>query len=71
MRRLSPNFRRAAHQALDLLLDAWAEEQRAEPAKPKRRGPVVVDLPPAPPLSPELQAQLDRQMRRNGYKKTA
>lgn len=70
---MSPNLRRAAHQALDLILDAWAEEQRAESAPKRRRGQVTPLAIEMPELSPEkkleLEEQLDRQMRRNGYRK--
>lgn len=72
-RRVSPNLRRAVHQAVDLLLDAL--EQEAEQAKPiKRRGPSQPATIPMPDLPPEKVAELtgvlDRHMTRNGYKKT-
>lgn len=65
---MSPGLRRAAHQALDLILDALAEEGR-EVKKPRRRGQAAPPLPPPVELAPELQAQLDRQLARAGYRK--
>jgi hypothetical protein len=70
---VSPNLRRAAHQALDIVLDALAEEGRAaQPVAKKRRGQVAAELPvPARELTADERAQLDRQLRRAGYKKSA
>lgn len=67
---MSPLLRRALHQALDIVLDALAEEQEARPA-PRRRGSVGPKLDPIDPsdLPPDLRAQLDRHMSRNGYRK--
>lgn len=69
---VSPAFRRACHQALDLVLDAWADE-REEQTKPKRqRAPSMPKKLDVPPLSPErlreLEEQVDRQRQRAGYK---
>jgi hypothetical protein len=64
---VSPNLRRAAHQALDIILDALAEEGREKKTK-KSRGRVQIPAPQVD-LSPELQAQLDRQLARAGYRK--
>ena len=73
--RVSPNLRRAAHQALDLILDALAEEQRlAEGQAPRKRsrGPAPVRVPaPARELTPEERRELDRHLGRAGYKKSA
>jgi hypothetical protein len=69
---VSPNVRRAMHQALDIVLDALAEEQREQPAPArKRRGQVLPSIVPLDPgeLPPHLQEQLARQMHRNGYRK--
>ncbi len=71
---MSPNLRRAFHQALDIVLDAVADEQ-AEEAKPKRqRAPSAPKPLAVPSLSAEklreLEAQVDRQRSRGGYKKT-
>lgn len=67
---MSPLLRRALHQALDIVLDALAAEQESKPA-PKRRGSVGAKLEPLDPsdLPPDLMAQLDRHMTRNGYRK--
>lgn len=44
---MSPNVRRALHEALDLVLDAMAEEQRENPPKKTRQRPEKVrTLPP-------------------------
>jgi hypothetical protein len=69
---VSPGLRRAAHQALDIILDALAAEQDDAPPlkKPKvRKGPVVRPLPPEAVLSPELQKQLDHQLAKAGYRR--
>jgi hypothetical protein len=71
---VSPNVRRAMHQALDLVLDALAEEEREQPAPArKRRGQVTPEPIAMPVLAPEklieLEAQLARQMGRAGYRK--
>lgn len=68
---MSPNLRRAAHQALDLILDALAEEQRETPKK-RVRGPAPpIPIAPSRPLTKDEQEHLDRQLGRGGYKKTA
>lgn len=68
---MSPNLRRAAHQALDLILDALAEEARGEPAvKAKKRRPRAE--PPTMPadMTPQELALIDRHLARAGYRKT-
>lgn len=66
--KVSSRLRCAAHQALDLILDALAED-----APTKRRGPSLPKKVPMPDLPPErvaeLREQLDMQMKRRGYVK--
>jgi len=67
---MTPALRRALHQCVDILCDALAEEA----AEPKKRRRVSQPKPLAvPALSPdrlaELEAQVERQRTRAGYKK--
>lgn len=68
---MTPALRRALHQCVDILCDALADEQ-AETPKKRTRGPSKTKPLPVPVLSAEerakLEAQLDRQLARNGYK---
>lgn len=68
---MTPGLRRALHQCIDILCDALADEE-AETPKKRTRGPSNVKKLPLPVLSTEerakLEAQLDRQLARNGYK---
>lgn len=64
---MKPNIRRAAHQALDTILDAIAEQD--EPKK-KRRGSAEPELPPEPEVSPEMAAKIRSKLERAGYRKT-
>lgn len=68
---MSPNLRQAAHRALDILLDAIAEEMAGDVKPKRRRGPSASRIEPLDPkeLPPHLRAQLDRQMARQGHKK--
>lgn len=63
---MKPNIRRAAHQALDILLDAIAEEA----PKKTRRGAADPELPPEPEVSPEMAAKIAAKLERAGYRKT-
>lgn len=66
--KITPGIRRAAHQALDLILDALAEEQRETPTKKRRRA--RAEPPTLPPdVSPEELAHVGRQLARSGYVK--
>ena len=67
---ISPVFRRAAHQALDLLIDAWAEESRKPPPRKRARGaaPRPAKQLPADVTAEELERA--REMwSRAGYRK--
>jgi hypothetical protein len=65
---VSPNLRRAWHQALDIVLDAIAEEGAAEPKK-KRRGRARADLPPLPKdVTAEELARVKSQLAKAGYR---
>lgn len=73
---MSPNLRQAAHRALDIILDALAEEQAVaagRPPKRRTRGPAKPPPLVVPALAPErlaeLEAQADRHLGRAGYKK--
>lgn len=91
---VTPALRRALHQAVDLVLDALAQERDAPPKKRTRRPatPVVTmpadatpaeieaakrtwerngyrEMKPTRPLTPEEQAQLERQLAKAGYKR--
>lgn len=67
---MSPNLRRAAHQALDLILDALAAE--SEQTKPvRRRGPsIATPPPPQRPLTPEEETELESRLAKAGYRRT-
>lgn len=68
---MSPGLRRAFHQALDLVLDALAEEERQAPAK-KRRKIAAKPMPPLPPdTTPEEMAQAAALFERAGWRKSA
>ncbi|MBX3215185.1 MAG: hypothetical protein KF850_24330 [Labilithrix sp.] len=61
---MSPHVRRVAHEALDMILDAIAQEH-ATPAKKPRRRP----NPPIPVIKeakPELDAKVNRALKRAG-----
>lgn len=67
---MSPNLRQAAHRALDILLDAIADEMSGTPPKRARRGPSPNRVPPPTrPLTHEEQAELDKRLARAGYKR--
>jgi hypothetical protein len=65
---VSPNFRRAAHLALDILLDAAAEELRGE-TKKKRRAVNVPAFELPKDVKPEELEVAERQWSRNGFVK--
>lgn len=67
---MSPNPRQAIHRAVDLVLDAIADEMASEKPKRPRRGPSPVRIEPLDPatLPPHLRAQLDKHMARTGYR---
>jgi len=68
---MSPNLRRAFHQALDIVLDALEDEAKEEKPKRKRR---TVDAPPAElpsDVSPEELAKIHARLSRAGYKPRA
>lgn len=70
---MTPTLRRAFHQALDLVLDALADEARNDNAKPRRkRAPLVPKpLPPLPPdVSADVQATVRKHLERSGFRKT-
>lgn len=64
---MSPSFRRAAHQALDILLDALADEERGEPKK-RKRNTYPKPLPKVD-ASPELVREVEARLARAGYRK--
>lgn len=66
--KVSPALRRAAHQAVDLILDALAEDERALPKKRARAATPPPAVKPARELTREEHAQLERQLRRAGYR---
>lgn len=67
--KVTPNLRRAFHQALDLVLDALAEEERGAPKK-RRRPSVARALPPLPEgLSEEKIAEIEARWERAGWKR--
>jgi hypothetical protein len=67
MSNMTPTLRRALHQALDLVLDALAEE----PEKPRRkRRPCVVRTLPLPAdTTPADMACVEAQLARAGFRK--
>lgn len=67
---MAPAVRRAFHQALDLVLDALAEEQRGTPTKRRRPPPLARPLPPLPPdVTDEDIARVTQKLERAGYRK--
>jgi hypothetical protein len=66
----SRNLRRAAHQALDIILDAIEEEDDAPVKKSRRRGPAQPELPPEPEASPELKEKVRASLERASYRRT-
>lgn len=70
---MTPALRRAFHQALDLVLDAMADEARNDNARPKRkRVPAVPKpLPPLPSdVTPDERAAVRKHLERSGFRKT-
>lgn len=65
-RSMKPDLRRAAHQALDILLDAITDDV----PKKHRRGPADPELPPEPEVSPDMAAKIAAKLERAGYRKT-
>lgn len=70
---VSPNLRRALHQALDLVLDAIEDDAQQTPKK-RTRGPAIPKPLPMPDLPAEelaaIDAQLERQMAKAGFRRT-
>ncbi len=64
---MSPNLRRAAHQALDLILDALAEESAPVKTKKTRARATPPALPPD--VTPEELARIGAHLARAGYQK--
>lgn len=64
VRVVSPNLRRIAHEALDMVLDAWADDQKVTLKKTRKR--------PSPPLpdpakiSPGAMAKAEAALKRKG-----
>jgi len=67
-RRVSPNLRRAFHNALDIVLDALAEEE-ATPKRKRARVETVEALPEG--VTAEEIAASDARLRRAGFRKKA
>lgn len=62
---MSPNVRRALHEALDLVLDAIAEDARGETSKVRRvRKPLPI--PDVSKIAPDLKAKAERAFARAG-----
>ncbi len=69
---MTPSLRRAFHQALDIVLDALSEDERAANANhtPRKRRPLAKPLPPLPPdVTPEELAASEERLARAGYRK--
>lgn len=69
--KVGPHVRRALHQALDIVLDAIAADERAAPAKKRTRGPAQPSVTMPADVTPEELAAAERTWARNGYRKTA
>ncbi len=69
---MTPSLRRAFHQALDLVLDALAEDTRAanDTTKPKKRKPPIAK--PLPPLPKDVTAaerkRIAEHLERQGFR---
>lgn len=64
---MSPSFRRAMHQALDIVLDALEAEQEQRPQK-RKRGPAVPSLPKIE-LTPEERERARKSWEKSGWRK--
>jgi len=67
---MTPSLRRALHQALDLVLDAIAEDARNDAPKRRKRPALAKPLPPLPAnIDPEVERVVNRQLERAGFRK--
>lgn len=68
--RMSPNLRRAMHQALDVILDALAEEATEKPKK-RARNVLPPELPPVESISPKMKEKAEKALIRSGWRPAA
>jgi hypothetical protein len=72
---VTPALRRAFHQALDLVLDALAEDARNDNARPKKKHRTDRPAKTLPPLPSNLtkaeKEAIEQRLERQGFRKTA